>query len=700
MPVTGGSRSAKGEAQDCARCHARGRLRAGQEAGLFWARRYLLPGFRCPEVALNAEGATASRLDPAGDMIPVRCPHALGPRPWTGPALPASATSTEHEQAPEISWSDLQDREGLTEQDEAGADLVTQSRPRKCELRSLSASVAGKTRLVNSSHAGAVPILHLLATPAPDRVAALVDRRQDIPRRARLQVSLDDGPCSRHLQAGALIRAGTAAGGGSDSLRGRSAVEAELSLFCSEKYRELLTAVQEGDVATLMSFLWTSDLETSEQRVQAEACRPEPQGALELGFVTYPDLRWQADLRMQGREAGGVGKAAIDALGQCLGLTEQEATGDLTGVLHKIEEAVSKQVQMSGGLTCVLGGSFSSQPYRCTVGRQEILHAARWFSALYVAGTLALDLLVAVVSRGGPDVRVKLGYPDVRMEGSWGYAEGSGLAEVSRDLDLRIVAAPLFEVADLRVDVTALLFDLAATAFPHAASLILVVKHFVHRLLSTGETRLRVWLEARGKAGGELRYSAKQVMVPGASPAQSASGRMEGGFQLGVRTEASVGGDVLIARTGAGLDATVEGGLDARIDARQGKDGAPAWQGELGSRGISLYGAVYLNWDVRVTSLRELLGQQIKRRARGILGGAAHLLEPAVDHALDLAARSSVAEAVEAGVRHIQQKAQEQLPEAARSAEMRKTFAVELMQPVTLALSPEGFALREGRVKA
>ena len=523
-------------------------------------------------------------------------------------------------------------------------------------------------------------------------MVALMEGRKDIPRKAHLKAHLEDGPCKDH--AAKRLFSSTVEGGGDTGLiTGPLPTEAKLPLFCHDRYRPLLDALQEGKGQDLIPYLWTAAPGTQAYQVTAKACRPEENGSLGVGVVTYPDLRWDADLHLASREVGGVGKAALAALSAGLGLTVEQTTQDLEGTLQRLIRSVTEQVELSGGFTCTLGKSFSSQPYQARLGEQELLEAGRWISVLYLAGTLALDLLVAVASRGGPDVRVRLGYPDIRVDGSWGLSEGTGLKEVYSDLDLRFKAAPLFEIAELRVDVTGLLFDLAATAFPLAAPIILVAKHYVMRWLSTGSNRLRIWLEASGRAGGAFHYTKKKALAGGAADASSASGEMSGGFTLGLRTEASVGGDYLILKTGAGLDAKVEGGLDSRFAARSSEGPEPSWDGELQAHGISLYGAVYVNWDVRVTGLRGLLRERILAGAKEVIGGAEHLLEPVVDHALEVAESSSVGSAIKAGIEKLHQLVADQVPEEMQSGNKRKDFAVQLMQPVTLLLSPESITL-------
>jgi len=629
-----------------------------------------------------------------GSKVLVKCPHLLEPAPSGGTGLTIIQGEGDFAQVPEVRWTDFHEGTGLPAVQPERHDEAASERDKRCELRSLEVSCPGKNRFVTLKLTGNRTTLHALATPEPDRMVALVEGRRDIPRTVIFKAHLEDGPCKAHT--GERLYTASIEGGGEPGLISKLASpEAKLPLFCHQQYIPLLDAVLEGNGRALIPFLWTGTAENRAYKASATACRPKKNGTAEVGVTTYPDLRWDADLHMASTQLGGVGKAALKALSAAAGLTADEATGDLDSVLEKLGRRITEQVEMSGGFTCTLGKSFSSQPYQYRLGEQELLEAGKWVSVLYLAGTLALDLLVAVATRGGPDVRVRLGYPDIRVDGSWGLSEGTGLAEVYADLDLKFRAAPLFAVDELRVDVTSLLFDLAATAFPVAAPIIFVGKHYVLRWLSTGSNRLRIWLEASGRAGGAFHYTSKENLTLPADPAASASGEMTGGFTLGLCTEASVGGDYLILKTGAGLDATLEGGLDTRVAARSASGPEPNWEGQLNSHGIDLYGAVYVNWDLRVSDLRGLLRQRILDGAREYLGSAEHLVEPVVDHALEVAGKSSIGAAIKSGLEKLRGLVKDNVPEAARSGEKRKTFSVQLMPPVTIALSPAGLRLLE-----
>ena len=691
-----------GEAEPCAACMARGRIQPTEDSGIISVPRFWLPDFSCPaEVWGDMHISSAAWNDPpqvgsltVGPRALVKCPHLLDPVPSGEAQLPGILSEADFEQAPEVRWDDFHEGTGLPVEPTAGQDEAGEEQDRRCELLALELNCPGKSRFATSTKTGNRTTLHALATPAQDRMVALVERRKGIPRTATFKAQLEDGPCKDH--AGERLIAATMVEGGEPGLVTRPlSSEAKLPLFCHQRYRSLLEAVQEGNGGALIPYMWTGTPEKQAYKVSASACRPADDGTLEMAVTTYPDLRWDAALHMASTQLEGVGKAAQKALSAATGLTVDEATGDLDGVLKQLGQRITDQVELSGGFTCTLGKSFSSQPYQHRLGEQELLEAGRWISVLYLAGTLALDLLVAVASRGGPDVRVRLGYPDIRVDGSWGLSEGTGLAEVYADLDLKFRAAPLFAVEELRVDVTALLFDLAATAFPLAAPIILVVKHYVLRWLSTGSNRLRIWLKASGRAGGAFHYSSKENLATGTPPEATASGEMTGGFRLGLRTEASVGGDYLILKTGAGLDATVEGGLDTRVVARTASRLEPSWEGQLNGHGVDLHGAVYVNWDLRVSDLRSLLRQRILDGAREYLGGAEHLLEPVVDHALEVAGKSSIGAAIKAGLEKLHGLVKDNVPAEARSGEKRKTFSVQLMPPVTVAFSPAGLKLIE-----
>jgi len=631
---------------------------------------------------------------PVGSKVLVKCPHLLEPAPSSGSPLTNLQGEADAKQATEVHWTEFHEGTGLPTEAGNRTDSVAEDQDKRCELRSLEMDCPGKSRFITSTETGNRTTLHTLATPEPDRMVALLEGRKDIPRTAIFKAQLEEGPCNKH-SGEHLFNAVVQGVGAAGLITGRSASEAKLPLFCNQRYRPLLDAVREGDGRALIPYMWPATPKTQAQTVSAAACRPEDNGTLEIAVTTYPDLRWEADLHMASTQLGGVGKAAMKALSAAAGLSVEQAAGDLDGALEELSQRLTGQVEMSGGFTCSLGKSFSTQPYQHRLGEQELLEAGKWVSVLYLTGTLALDLLVAVATRGGPDVRVRLGYPDIRVDGSWGLSEGRGMAQVYADLDLKFRAAPLFAVEELRVDVTALLFDLAATAFPYAAPIILVVKHYVLRWLSTGSNRLRIWLEASGRAGGAFHYTSKENLATGAPPEAAASGEMTGGFNLGMRTEASVGGDYLILKTGAGLDATVEGGLDTRVAARTASGPEPSWEGQLHAHGIDLHGAVYMNWDLRVSDLRSLLRQRILDGARGYLGSAAHLVEPVVDHALEVAKKSSIGAAIKAGLKRLRGLVEDKVPEEARSGEKRKTFSVQLMPPVTVALSPKGLKLLE-----